>query len=57
MQALHRKSAKFVLTADYQKAFEALKGASTTAPVLAYPKFDQPFTLHTDASGWLLGQY
>ena len=26
-----------------------------TTPVLAYPKFDQPFTLHTDASGWAVG--
>ena len=23
--------------------------------MLAYPKFDQPFTLHTDASGWAVG--
>ena len=52
---LTRKSAKFVWTTDCQKAFEALKDALTTAPVLAYPKFEQPFILHTDASGWAVG--
>ena len=29
-----------------------LKSALTDAPELAYPKFDQPYILYTDASGW-----
>lgn len=46
LHRLTRKSAKFVWTADCPEAFEALKCALTTAPVLAYPEFDRPFTLY-----------
>ncbi|MBJ5579749.1 hypothetical protein JGG64_23060 [Salmonella enterica subsp. enterica serovar Derby] len=50
---LHRlteSKEKFVWTGSWQEAFNKLKEALSSAPVLAYSQPDQPFILDTDAS-------
>ena len=47
---LTRKNMKFLWTDECCRAFEELKRKLTTAPVLAYPEFNIPFVLDTDAS-------
>jgi len=37
-------------TAECQLVFEELKRRMCNAPILAYPRFDPPFILYTDAS-------
>ncbi|KAE8292606.1 Retrovirus-related Pol polyprotein from transposon opus Protease [Larimichthys crocea] len=41
--------------ADHQSTLERLVGMLTKPPVLAYPNFEEPFVLHTDASEKGLG--
>lgn len=53
--ALQRKNVEFQWTIDCQKAFDMLKQRLTTAPVLSYSLFEQPFLLATDASENVLG--
>ena len=45
----------FIWTEDCQRAFDALKIALTTAPVLGYPNFTKEFILETNASLKVLG--
>ena len=52
---LTKKDAPFVWTSQCQVAFENLKKLLTSSPVLAFPQFDRPFILETDASGTGLG--
>ena len=42
-------------TAECQAAFERLKVSLATPPVLAYPRMDVPFEIHTDASNVAIG--
>ena len=53
-QLLH-KDIEFRWTEDTKSTFAKLKKALTSAPVLALPEFDQPFTVETDASGVGIG--
>jgi hypothetical protein len=46
---LLKKGVLFMWTQDHQLAFEALKQALVTAPVLALPNFAKPFIIETDA--------
>ena len=52
---LLKKDAPFIWRDEQEHAFNALKTALTTAPVLAFPNFQEPFILVTDASGKGLG--
>lgn len=60
MNQLLRKCVRFKWDESCQNAFDALKHALVTAPVLAFPDFSQPFDLYVDASlksiGMTLGQ-
>jgi hypothetical protein len=52
---LFKKDTLFEWTAEHQQAFDALKYAITTAPVLKTPCEDLPYLMKTDASGVALG--
>ena len=55
LYCLTRKDAPFVWSESCQESFEKLKMLLTSTPVLAFPNFQKPFTLETDASGSGLG--
>lgn len=48
-------NAAFVWGAEQQEAYEALRKALISAPVLAHPDFSRPFIVDTDASNVALG--
>ena len=47
---------EFKWVPEHQQAFNALKEALVTAPVLGYPDFNREFMLETDASLQGLGE-
>ena len=55
LYALTRKNTPFVWTSSCQAAFDKLKELLITPPILAFPNFELPFILETDASGMGLG--
>ena len=50
LRELTRKNAVFQWTEVCEQAMARLKDCLTHAPVLAYPSFDKPYTVETDAS-------
>jgi len=52
---LLKKDRTFIWESHQIEAFEKLKNALCTEPVLQYPDFTQPFNLATDASGHAIG--
>lgn len=55
LTALTCKDTPWMWTSICQSAFDTLKQALTSPPVLAFPDFSQPFILQTDASDLGLG--
>jgi len=47
---LLKKGTYFIWTSDHQLAFDTLKQAMSSFPVLAIPDFTKPFAIETDAS-------
>ena len=52
---LTRKNVRFSWSSDCEIAFAELKSRLCSPPILAYPNFDLPFHLYTDASQYALG--
>lgn len=48
---LLKKGSLFVWTPAHDNAFETLKSALVSAPILALPNFNKQFQIHIDASG------
>jgi len=55
LNRLLKKNTPYAWKKDQQDVFEKLKICLITPPILAYPDFDQPFALYTDASTYALG--
>lgn len=55
LHALTEKKALFHWTSQCQDAFTYLKHALSNPPVVTFPDFTLPFSLHTDASGSAIG--
>ena len=50
LNALTKKNVPFVWTVPCAEAFDKLKRALVSAPILAYPNFREPFLLFVDAT-------
>lgn len=52
---LLKKNMTFVWEREQEEAFQRLRDALCSQPLLQYPDFTQPFVLTTDASGYAVG--
>ncbi|KAK3106184.1 hypothetical protein FSP39_014461 [Pinctada imbricata] len=52
---LTKKNVNFTWDDKCEAAFQHLKDALTSPPILAYPDFEKPFRLYTDASSFAVG--
>jgi len=52
---LTKQSVAFEWKEEQQKAFDKLRNALCSEPILQYPNFDKPFVITTDASGCTIG--
>ena len=50
LTALTSGKVKWKWTDEHQKAFDEMKRVITRETLLAYPDFNKPFDIHTDAS-------
>jgi hypothetical protein len=55
LTALTSINVKLTWTDKEQNAFDTMKRIMARETILAYPNFDQPFEIHTDASAFQLG--
>ena len=55
LTALTSEKAKWQWTDVEQNAFDTMKRLMARETILAYPNFDEPFEIHTDASAFQLG--
>ena len=55
LNELLKKGVKFAWTDERQEAFECLRDSLITSPILAYPNFQEKFSLYTDASNTGIG--
>ena len=55
LHKLAEKSARFVWTEDCEEAFNKLKQALSSAPILGYPMAEGQYILDTDASNFAVG--
>lgn len=55
LNTLKRKGVKFEWGPSQQTAFDKIKAALVSTPILRMPDFNRPFVLHTDASGSAVG--
>jgi len=55
LNTLLRKNTKWKWKEEQQKAFENLKRKLVEAPILTFPDWDKPFSLHVDTSSMAMG--
>ncbi len=55
LTALTSKTVPWQWTTQHEQSFQLIKKIMSRETLLAYPQFDQPFIIHTDASHTQLG--